>query len=264
MVIDKEKRLSHLKDPEERFAMTRILDLAEKVLVNHEIGLTDFYDPHLLGLAKDILRGFPRLRFEFSGGYEEAERKRILLCQDYYQPGFADFNLGCVKIESSRDFERLNHRDFLGAILGLGLRREKIGDIIVADDAAFCITTSELAEYIDRNLSQVGQVAVRTSLLPNLENNLSNWVKYKEVRTTVASLRLDSVSSHGFNVSRSQAGQDIKGGKVKLNWKETNNPGKEIREGDVISYRGYGRIIVHKIVGNTKKGRIALLLHKLQ
>lgn len=264
MVMDKVKRLSHLKEPEERFAMTRVLDLTEKVLVNHEIGLTDFYDPHLLSLAGDILRGFPKLRFEFSGGYEEAERKRILLCQDYYEPVFADFNLGCVKIEATRDFERLNHRDFLGAILGMGLRREKVGDIIVGGDAAYCITTGELADYLNRNLTQVGQVAVRTSLLPNLEDGLSTWVKYKEIRTTVASLRLDSVSSHGFNVSRSQAGQDIKGGKVKLNWKETSDPGKEIKEGDVISYRGYGRVIVHKLIGNTKKGRIALLLHRLQ
>lgn len=262
--MDKVKRLSHLKEPEERFAMTRVLDLTEKVLSNHEIGVTDFFDPHLLSLARDILRGFPQLRFEFFGGYEEAERRRILLCQDYYQPVFADFNLGCVKIEGARDFERLNHRDFLGAILGLGLRREKVGDIIVGDEAAFCIATSELADYVNRNLSKVGQVTVHTSLLTNLEDSLTNCLKFKEIRTTVASLRLDSVSSHGFNVSRSQIVQDIKGGKVKLNWKESINPSKEIKEGDLISYRGHGRVTVYEIIGNTKKGRIALLLHRLQ
>jgi RNA-binding protein YlmH len=166
--MDKVKRLSHLVEPEERFAMTRVLDLAEKVLSNHEIMVTDFLDPHMLNLAINILRGLPSLDFSFSGGYEEAERKRCLLFQDYYQPDFVDFNLGCVKIESLKDFECLKHRDFLGAILGLGLRREKLGDIIVGEQAAFCIMTNELAQYVSTNLAKVGQISVHTSLLTNL------------------------------------------------------------------------------------------------
>lgn len=261
--MDKLKKLNHLKDPEERFAMTRVLDGVEKVLVTHEIVVTDFFDPHLLNLAQDILLGFSNLKFQFFGGYQEAERKRILLCQEYYQPHFSDFNLGCVKVESTKDFELLTHRDFLGSILGLGLRRTKLGDIVVGEQAAYCIMTSELAHYVSTHLSKVGQISVHTTLVEDFAD-LSNKVKYKEIRTTVASLRLDSVSSHGFGLSRKQCVQDIKGGKVKLNWKEIIDPSKEVKAGDTISYRGYGRVKFYELLGSTKKGRMAILLHRLE
>lgn len=259
--MDKEKRLSHLKEAAERFAMTRVLDMAERVLSNHEVLVTDFLDPHFLSLAKNILHGLPQLDYELFGGHTGAERQRILLCPDYYQPVLKDFNLACVKVEGKKGFEVLYHKDFLGAILGLGLRREKVGDIIVGEKAAFCFMTDEIADYVSGHLDKVGQVGVSISLVTNLNDVDSNSIEYKQIRATVASLRLDSVGSHGFRVSRNQIVADIKAGKVKLNWKEVLNPSKDISAGDMISYRGHGRVLVHEIQGETKKGRIAILLN---
>lgn len=260
-MLNKEKRLRHLREAEEKKSMARILDLAEQVLRKHEVLASDFLDPYHAGLAHDILVGIPDIKFIFQGGYQDAERKRIILFPHYLQPEDVESQIQILKITGP--FEALSHRDFLGAVLGLGLKREKVGDILVAQESAFVMVAAELAQYVALNLSQVGRVPVTVQFLAEGDLEHEYQENFKLIRATVASLRLDAVGGHGFNLSRTKMAQEIKAGKVKLNWMLTTNPAQEVEDGDTISFTGYGRVVVADIQGTTRKGRISLVLKRL-
>jgi RNA-binding protein YlmH len=263
MMLNREKLLKFIADAEERACMTRILDLAERVLTKHEVAVSDFLEPRYTGLAKDILRGLPDLKFVFEGGHGEAERQRIVLFPGYLEPEDLKPQIGILKITGGRKFTALKHRDFLGALLGLGIRREKIGDILIGEQYCLTVVAQELTSYIAANLRQVGNVPVQVAPLSEIEPQFGREENFKQIKTTVASLRLDAVSSHGFSLSRSQMLEEIKDGKVKLNWKETTDPAKPVQKGDTISCRGRGRLIVEDVTGATKKGRVGIVLKRL-
>lgn len=261
--MNKEKMLRHLRDDEDKKVMARILDLAEQVLVKHQVMVTDFLDPYQAGLARDILLGLADLNFIFQGGHGGAERKRLILFPQYLQAEQIEPKVQALKITGTGQFNALSHRDFLGAVLGLGLRREKIGDILVAQNSAFMIVAAELASYVEMNLKQVGRVPVTVKLLAEGDLDHEYQENFKLIRATVASLRLDAVGGHGFNLSRTQLAQEIRAGKVKLNWKITTDPAETVQVGDTISVSGRGRMVVEEITGTTKKGRIGLVIKRL-
>lgn len=262
--MNKEKMLRHLRDDEEKKVMTRILDLVEQVLVKHQVMVSDFLDPYHAGLARDILQGIADIDFIFQGGHRNAERKRIVIFPPYLRAELIEPKVQALKVSGTgQQFKVLSHRDFLGAVLGLGLRREKIGDILVAQDSAFMMVAAELAQFVEVNLKQVGRVPVTVKILAEGELDHEYQGNFKLIRATVASLRLDAVGGHGFNLSRTQMAQEIRAGKVKLNWKITTDPAKTVQEGDTISVSGRGRMVVEEITGTTKKGRIGLVIKRL-
>ena len=156
----------------------------------------------------------------------------------------------------------LSHRDFLGSLMGLGIKREKIGDILVRDDNCSIIVMEDIAEYLSYNLNKVGNSKV-TIELKDVDELEVPEPKTKVLNTTVTSLRLDSVSSAGFGISRSKMVEYIKSEKVSLNWDVTSSLTRLVQQGDTISVRGKGRMVVESIGKTTKKGRIGVVLKKL-
>jgi RNA-binding protein YlmH len=146
--------------------------------------------------------------------------------------------------------------------MGLGLQRKMIGDILVHSDFAQIITAAEIQDIIELKLDQVHQVPVEVKEIE--ESELVKPVKHeKEIMTTVASMRLDSVASSGFGDSRSKMARDIESEKVKLNWKIESDPAAEVEIGDLISVKGRGRVKVEAQRGISNKGRIKLTLKRL-
>jgi photosystem II S4 domain protein len=260
--MEREKILQRFAQDLERITAGIILDRIEQLERNGQWQISDFFDPHQQRTADRVLYSFPEFKSVTWGGYSEAERCRLLLYPAERQAGTADVALAALEVDAGLRGEQLGHRDFLGAILGLGLRREKIGDILVLEQRkAQIIVHPEILPFLLSNWQEVGKysVAIREITLKQLA---PPPLLFKEIKTTVASLRLDAVASAGFAMSRSKLTPAIRANQVKLNWQSVTSASASVKAGDVISLAGRGRLEVAEVLGESKKGRIQLLLKK--
>ncbi|MDA8233393.1 MAG: YlmH/Sll1252 family protein [Clostridia bacterium] len=260
-MLNKQKLLSHLINQEDKLVMAKVLDKAEEVLRNHQARSTDFLDPSQQELAQGILNGLPEFNYLLTGGFPQCERRKVILCPDYLEPGDMDHGLVFLKITGNFKFQQVSHRDYLGSLLGLGIKREKIGDLFLFDQGCYAIVDNEVASYIINNLTQVHRVGVKVSPVGQDQVELPAE-EVKESRTTLSSLRLDTVACAGFGVSRSQMAREIEAEKVKLNWVVNSRKEYPVKEGDIISIRGRGRLEVAEIGGKTRKERIVVVLRR--
>lgn len=150
--------------------------------------------------------------------------------------------------------ETLSHRDWLGAVMNLGIDRGKVGDILPDEGGAYLICMEEMADHIAENLTRVrhSNVSVRRGTLPE---SITNPVP--ETREfSVASLRIDSVAAGAFGLSRSKAAALIAGEQVFVNGKMISSASAELKEDDVITVRHFGRAVFRGCSGRSKKGRL--------
>ena len=259
MYIDKEKYTAHIIDNEKLIQMRQIIDKVESVLNYHTVEYTDFLDPYEIYLAKSILNRFHIGYSEF-GGIESAERKIIQLYPDYYDESSIRTPIKSLKIRG--DISKLSHKDFLGALLNLGIKRSKVGDILVYEDNSVLIVKDEIMNFVLLNLEKIGSKNIE---IEEVEfNDLSiPQVEYRELRELLSSTRLDIVISSAYNISRTDSQSIIRSGKVKVNWENINKVSKELEEGDIISVRGYGRIILYSLEGLSKKGKLRAIIRIL-
>lgn len=260
-MIDKDVLIRRAGKIEDRLLLSRILDKAVKTENSSEVTHTDFLDPYQRKLVEKTLSDISEVSYDFNGGYEGAERE-IIVFRPNFMSEYLDYEnfLKVLKV-GIKGRNSPSHRDYLGSLMGLGIKREKIGDILVGDKSCDIIVLSDVAEYLKYNLTKVGNTKVKADIC-NLDCIQVPETKVKEINTTVASLRLDCVSSAGFGISRSKASQLIKAEKLYLNWELSNSLNKQVKEGDVITIRGKGRIEVSKVGGKTRKDRINILLKK--
>ena len=154
-----------------------------------------------------------------------------------------------------------SHRDFLGALMGAGIARETVGDILVSRGSCDFFVTEEIAPYILQNFTGAGRTKLHLEQIP-LDAVCVPEPEVKEIRDTLASLRLDSVISAGFRVGRSQAAQYVTTGRAAIDGLPCEKPDKTVAEGMKISVRGLGKIKLQTVGGNTKKGRISVVIHR--
>ena len=254
--------LSFLNDKDDRDLGERILDKIDLVKERNQQIATKFLNPHQQKIAKKILEQISEINYKIDGGYSKAERKRILIFPDYLFPDHQTVPLAFYQIEGNFDFVNLSHRDFLGSIMGLGVQRDYVGDIIIFDDFAQVIVGSEITDEIELNLSSVNEVPIKTSKIDRDDIKFKPE-NYKEILATVASMRLDAIISAGFGESRSRSSQYITSGKIKLNWKEVDDVSADVEVGDMISFKGRGRLHVAKNRGKSNRGRIKLKLKRI-
>jgi len=231
----------------------------EEVIVDRSY-TTAFLDPRQLELAEAALRKRNSLSYTVYGGYPEAERNVIHVFPAQHQGNLPPVT--AIMVEWPGDREALGHRDLLGAVLGLGLKRDQVGDIVIIEEgrAAVMVMQSK-ADFICSNLTQVGRIPVNCTVIEPDQLALARG-NGKEIKGTVASLRVDSLLSLGFGLSRSKVVRLIKGGLVVVNWRPITSPSLQVEEGDQISLRGRGRLLLDTVEGETRKGRIRLKLKK--
>lgn len=237
----------------EQLSMAKVLDKIKIYEKTGEMVSTNFLDPAEQIEVQNLINKVPNY---FTGGYSEAERK-ILVIGTEEESSIQEF-LQVISLEANQN---LHHREVLGSILGLGLKREVIGDILIKENRADIIVKKEMASYIFQNLNQVGREKVKISY-QTFDNLLPIEMKAKEIKTTVASLRVDAIISSGIGVSREISSKLIQNQRVKWNHKLIENPSKKINLGDILSIRGYGRIELFSILGETRKDRIRVILKK--
>ncbi len=199
---------------------------------------------------------------EMWGGYEGAQRKIVIFLPDWAEDA-SDFydSVSAVKIVSS-DKTVHDHRDYLGSVMGLGVKREVIGDIAPVGEYAVMFCLKEIAPYIKENLTQVGRSSVTCSIIENPQDEEIEQ-NYREITGTVSSCRIDCIVSFLKGTSRGKAAEMLKSGLVKINAKETQDASKTLRSGDIISVRGLGKFIFDGEGGKSKKGRSVITVRKL-
>lgn len=253
MKIDREKYTSHIKDNDKIIEMRRIIDKIEVVLTNHSFESTDFLDPYERLLAKSILNRFMEINYLENGGIIQAERQIINIYPDYYSKIDVPKDIICLRINV--DTDGLSHKDFLGSILNLGIKRTKIGDILVHEGYADIIVKQEISDFILFNLNRIKNTKV-TVEEKSLDAISFVESEYKEINKILSSYRLDVYISAAYNLSRQESIDIIKSEYVKVNWEPINKSSKEIAVGDIVSVRGYGRSALHSVEGISKKGKI--------
>ena len=197
------------------------------------------------------------------GGYGDAERKMICYLPDYLDVDSlydAGSPVVCLHAEYYEG-DTLSHRDFLGALMGAGIARDTVGDICTGKGCCDFFVTAEIAPYILQNFSSSGRTRLHLTQVP-LNQAAVQEPEVKELRDTLASLRLDSVISAGFRIGRSQAAQFISAGKAAIDGLPCEKPDKTVTEGTKISVRGLGKIKLQTVGGQTKKGRISVIIHR--
>lgn len=262
-MINREQILQHIKDEQLKLILIRVLDKAEGVLKRHEVKTTDFLTPAQAKHAKQILAGIDDISFIVAGGYADAERVLIVIYPDYLEASSLEPAVAALEIVGNSQFHNITHRDYLGAILGLGLKREKIGDIIlqkqVNEKQLICqvIVSTEIKEYILYNLDKIGSMSVGVSEIP-MEEIKPLQINFKEMVGNVASLRIDAVVAMVCRISRGDAQALINRQHVNVNWEVVDRTSYEISQKDVISIRGKGRYYIDNIKGLTRSGRITI------
>lgn len=261
MLNNKEKYLEFITDDNQILTMRNLLDKIENVMRNHIIETTSFFDPYQRRLSTSILNRFLDISYTAEGGVTNAERKALIIYSDYMYMDNTENYITSLAIEGS--FDKLSHKDFLGALLGLGINRDKIGDILIHNDLVQIVVKKEVGEYILYNLKKVGKQNVKVKEISKEELEPSK-LDFEEKYVTLSSNRIDSSISSAYNLSRNNSSSLVHKDRVKLNWEPINKSSMEVFEGDVISVRGYGRFIIESFEGISKKGRIKTIIRILK
>lgn len=262
-MVNKQQMINSILNKDDKILFSKIIDQLNFCEKNYENTFTDFI-PILkcLEFNQILFKQHIEQNVSIFGGFEEAERVVIGFFPEYVQPDNSLFPISILEITYNEKYSRqLTHRDFLGSILGLGIDRAKVGDIVIEDNKAICFLYSDIVQYVSINLEKVGSTKVKTKVL-TLENYNVPKPKLEEKTIIISSVRLDSVLSGAFNIARGKISDYIKGEKVFLNFAIETSVSKNIKENDIITLRGVGRIKVLNVEGKTKKDRIILNIAK--
>jgi len=261
--MDKQKQIARVaENDEDRVLFARLYDCLAGSEQKNIPGVTCFLSPREQVLTKRML---PELTLTFFGGHAEAERAVCCWLPDYLDESFLWEEDGPIAAVRATYFERdsLTHRDFLGGLMGIGIKRETVGDIYVGTGSCDFLVTREILPYVLDNFLSAGRTRIHVEEIP-LDALQVPQISVKEIRDTVSSLRLDSIVGSGFGMARGKASALIETGRVSLNDLPCLKGDKLLSEGDKISARGFGKVILSQVGGRTKKDRISIVLQRFQ
>lgn len=245
---------------EERLMLSRVWDKREQCRLRNIPAATAFLSPQEQAAAQDLLNALgARESYVFWGGYDGAERKRLLFLPDWQAApdGTETAALRAV----CRGGSDLTHRDFLGSLMALGLTREKIGDILVLRGGCQVLIDPSSQEFLLREWDSAGREKLTVTPLPLSELTVPQ-AAVKELRDTVSSLRLDNVLAAGFSLSRGRAAEAVERGAVQVNYVTCQKPDKTVAAGDTITCRGMGKCVLDSVGSPTKKGRLPVTIRR--
>lgn len=257
--MDKQQLLRDYKKQEDKMCLAQIIDKIEMSKTRGKIECTDFLDMYQVSLVESFLKKNQIQNYKLYGGYPDSERKILIAYPENYTEEMIAKNyskfLKVVKIElKEEDKGKFTHRNYLGGIVKLGLKREKVGDIVVAEDGADIIVVSEFAEILKKGLP--------TLTINEITEIRKKEIKIENIEIIVPSLRMDNIVSDLARTSRSKAAQIIAQERVFINGQNETKVSKQIKLGDIITIRGKGRFIIKEFKGTTRSGRTVILIEK--
>lgn len=248
----------HFRNEERPFA-ERALEMLMLVERTQAMRLTDFVDPRQRAIFQSLASQVRDVTVSFFGGYEGAERGRILIHPDYLEVDQDDYRLVLLGIKADQRFHTMEHRDVMGALLNAGLKREKFGDMLTGEQGCFAIVAGEVADFVCSQVTQIHRTAVQFEQVA-WEQFTPPAPQYTEKTITVPSPRLDAVIGEVCHMSRAKALVPIRAGKVKVNWKVIQDPSHSLEAGDMVSLAGFGRFKLLDITGPTRSGRLRMMV----
>ncbi|WP_353990224.1 YlmH/Sll1252 family protein [Pediococcus argentinicus] len=246
--------LQHFRNDESGFIETASGWIQEAGDQNRPI-LTNFLNPREIYILETLVNRVDTLKMDSFGGYQGAELQRALIYPDYFISQPEDFEITTFDIVYPIKFAELQHRQVLGTLANLGIERNTFGDIISNEDAWQFFVTKDLADFFSSEVTRIGKIKVKLVEAENVVIPTDDWET--EV-TTFASKRLDAIVAGIFNLSRHHAKELIEAKKVRLNWEVIEKSDAELEVNDILSVRGYGRIQISALQGETKKGKLRM------
>lgn len=253
--MDKKKFFGFFDAEVDKYEIAQLYNFYMLGLKKIEVCTKKFYTINIYNIMKEICSS-ENIKCEF---YSEF---------DYFERGFILLNgmdsIGCpilpIKITNKNKFKRLQHKDYLGSILGLGIERSRVGDLIVKDDSCYAVICSDLEEFLVDNLQKVGNCSVEVEVL-SMNDELPK-VHFDERVILISSLRLDNFVSELSGISRNKSENLISSGSVQVNYAVIKEKSKVIKYGDILTIRGNGKYIVDSTIGNSKSGKVKVVIKK--
>lgn len=250
-------------DKEEQLFRKRLLDQANMAYGRGICLYSDFLNLNEQSIFFSLKNKLPMMKYFTYGGFADAERKILCFCGDdsITEEAELDYPIACIKVMplNQKFSDTLNHRDFLGAVLNLGLERGKIGDILINENEGYIFAHQGISDYIADQLIKVKHTMVRASIIE--EQEFKYTPSFKEVTGTVSSVRLDSILAVAFHSSRSSLSGLIEGGKVYVGGRLVLSNSYNLKENDIVSVRGLGKFIYAGTSHQTKKGRYSVKVY---
>lgn len=240
---------------EDKLLVSRAEDTLRLAENRFRVKTLGFLNPHQRMVVQRHLLPSADMKIEFDGGYTQAERSLLVCYPEFCVPERSEYI--CVLECTGRDIGGLSHRDYLGSLMGLGIVRENIGDILVSSEKTSIFIKPEIADYVMQNLTKIGRCGIRISRA-SVEDAVLLQRPVKEISATVSALRLDAVLAAATGLARGRASELIRSGLVAVNWEIRTEVSDLLKEKDVISVRGYGRMELSQVGGLTRKGRCSI------
>lgn len=262
---NKKELLKDYKKQEDEMCLSKILDKIEFTKIKNEIECTEFLDMYQVSLVENFFRKIKYTNYKLYGGYNEAERKIAIIYPEKYNEERIHYDqiIKIVRIQLTEEEKgKYSHRNYLGGIIKLGLKREKVGDIIVYDEGADIITLEDFSSILKEQLINLTRFKNSRITIDDIQNLKKKEVKIEQIKIIVPSLRLDNFVSDLARTSRSKAVQILEQERVFINGKNETKASKQIKLNDIITIRGKGRFIVKDFAGTTRSKRIVVVIEK--
>lgn len=259
--------LNDYREKDDKILLSQILDKIEMVEKKNKIEYTDFLDLSQIELVQKFINRIKIENYMSYGGFEQAERKMFVIYPEKFNSTVVEKNLSnivqIIRIELPDDLKgKYTHRDYLGAVIKLGIERKKVGDIIVDSNGADIIIDKDVSKFLVENLGSLTRFSKSTITVQNIEDLRPVEIKKEEIEIIVSSLRLDNVISELARCSRNKALDIINTERVFVNFECETKKTKQIKPGDMVTIRGKGRFFIKEIVGQTRSGRTVIRVEK--
>ena len=265
--MNKQELLKDYRKQEDKICLSQVLDKIEFSKTREKIEHTDFLDMYQISLVENFLRKIKFENYKFYGAYEESERKILIIYPEKYNESMLEKNyskmLKVVRVSLPEEEKgKYTHRNYLGGIVKLGLKREKVGDILVSDDGADIVVVEDFAEILKQELPNLTRFEKTDITIEEIKKKRKKEIKLELIKIIVPSLRLDNIVSDLAKTSRNKAAQIINQERVFVNGQNETKLSKQIKLQDIITIRGKGRFIVKEFAGTTRSGRTVVVIEK--
>ena len=264
--MDKAKILDKYRKEEDKLLISKLFDKIVLTEKTNKIQITDFLSPIELQLLRDVLNMINYKNFVIYGGSDIAQRNIIIIFPeklvDVFNENNFDYNTICNCIRIINNSENYDHKVYLGGLIKLGIKREKIGDILTYENGADIVVSKEISKFLISNLHELTRFKKSDVSIIDLKDIIKKEQEYKDFKIIVSSLRLDNIISELAKTSRNKALEILKQEKVFINYKNEIKPTKLVKKGDIITIRGVGKFIVYEFENTTRSGRTVIFIKK--
>ena len=252
---------------DDKLCLAQVQDKIDTSKKTSRIESTDFLDMYQLSLVRSYLKKNNITNYFLYGGYEEAERKILVAYSENEEEivvkKVCEDLLKIVRVElSQEDKGKFTHRNYLGGIVKLGLKREKVGDIVVSPNGADIIVVNDFADILLNELPSLTRFKNSKISIKSINELIKQEIRVEDVKIIIPSLRLDTIVSDLARTSRNKAVQIIKQERVFVNGQNETKVSKQLKLEDVITIRGKGRFIIKEKIGTTRSGRQVVRVEK--